>query len=65
MWVEFIAGSRFELAVLRGVFPWALRFPPKKNQYFEIPVGSGMVDQEQPRRLLLFNDYFFIYFIFI
>ena len=28
MWVEFIAGSRFELAVLRGVFPWALRSPP-------------------------------------
>lgn len=50
MWVEFIAGSRFELAVLRGVFPWALRFPPQKSQYFEIPVGSGMVDQEQPRR---------------
>ena len=24
--------------------------PPKKSQYFEIPVGSGMVDQEQPRR---------------
>ena len=54
MWVEFIAGSRFELAVLRGVFPWALRSPPppppKKSQHFEIPVGSGMVNQEQPRR---------------
>ena len=24
--------------------------PPQKSQYFEIPVGSGMVDQEQPRR---------------
>ena len=24
--------------------------PPKKSQYFEIPVGSGMVDQERPRR---------------
>ena len=24
--------------------------PKKKSQYFEIPVGSGMVDQEQPRR---------------
>ena len=24
--------------------------PPKKSQHFEIPVGSGMVNQEQPRR---------------
>ena len=24
--------------------------PPKKTQHFEIPVGSGMVNQEQPRR---------------
>ena len=24
--------------------------PPQKSQYLEIPVGSGMVDQEQPRR---------------
>ena len=54
MWVEFIAGSRFLLAVLRGFSPGHPGPPPpppqKKSQYFEIPVGSGMVDQEQPRR---------------
>ena len=35
-------------------FPFGTPGPPpppkKKSQYFEIPVGSGMVDQEQPRR---------------